>query len=189
MTNTDTADIGATVKQVYDWRRLVPNWWRITVNTPEAAAAVPAIRKRRRVRLLRAIGSATFTTMDTVCSPIPGVRAVAGKIPHQSRQRRTQPRGGYPFTIMIETAVRYGKPVRIGVNWGQSGSAAGVRMMDENSRLPQPKDVKEVTRAALIASAWRVHNAPNSSACRMTASCCPARSARWQGSDRRCIAR
>jgi (E)-4-hydroxy-3-methylbut-2-enyl-diphosphate synthase len=58
-----------------------------------------------------------------------------------------------PFTIMIETAIRYGKPVRIGVNWGSLDQGVVARMMDENSRLPEPKDVNEVTRAALIASA------------------------------------
>jgi (E)-4-hydroxy-3-methylbut-2-enyl-diphosphate synthase len=58
-----------------------------------------------------------------------------------------------PFTIMIQTAIRYEKPVRIGVNWGSLDQNLVVRMMDENSKLAQPKDVKEVTRAALIASA------------------------------------
>jgi len=58
-----------------------------------------------------------------------------------------------PFAIMIAAAVRHNKPVRIGVNWGSLDQNLVVRMMDENSRLAQPKDVREVTRAALIASA------------------------------------
>jgi (E)-4-hydroxy-3-methylbut-2-enyl-diphosphate synthase len=58
-----------------------------------------------------------------------------------------------PFTMMIETAIRYGKPVRIGVNWGSLDQNLVVRMMDENARLAQPKEAGEVTRAALIASA------------------------------------
>jgi (E)-4-hydroxy-3-methylbut-2-enyl-diphosphate synthase len=58
-----------------------------------------------------------------------------------------------PFTIMIQTAIRYAKPVRIGVNWGSLDQRLVVRMMDENSKLAQPLDVKAVTRAALIASA------------------------------------
>jgi (E)-4-hydroxy-3-methylbut-2-enyl-diphosphate synthase len=58
-----------------------------------------------------------------------------------------------PFTMMIETAIRYGKPVRIGVNWGSLDQNLVTRMMDENSRLAQPKEASEVTRAALIASA------------------------------------
>jgi len=59
---------------------------------------------------------------------------------------------------MLETAVRYGKPVRIGVNWGSLDQNLVVRMMDENSRLAEPKDVREVTRAALIASALQARS-------------------------------
>ncbi|MDZ4202706.1 MAG: flavodoxin-dependent (E)-4-hydroxy-3-methylbut-2-enyl-diphosphate synthase [Gallionella sp.] len=154
MTNTDTADIGATVKQVYELAQAGSELVRITVNTPEAAAAVPAIRKR-----LDALGCDVPLIGDfhynghrllTECPECAQVLAKYRINPGNVGRVREE---ADPFTIMIETAIRYNKPVRIGVNWGSLDQGVVVRMMDENSRLPEPKDVKEVTRAALIASA------------------------------------
>ena len=154
MTNTDTADIGATVKQVYELAQAGSELVRITVNTPEAAAAVPAIRKR-----LDALGCDVPLIGDfhynghRLLTEYPECAQVLAKYrinPGNVGRVRDE---ADPFTIMIEAAIRYGKPVRIGVNWGSLDQGVVVRMMDENSRLPEPKDVKEVTRAALIASA------------------------------------
>jgi (E)-4-hydroxy-3-methylbut-2-enyl-diphosphate synthase len=154
MTNTDTADIGATVKQVYELAQAGSELVRITVNTPEAAAAVPAIRKR-----LDALGCDVPLIGDfhynghRLLTEYPECAQVLAKYrinPGNVGRAREE---ADPFTIMIETAIRYGKPVRIGVNWGSLDQGVVVRMMDENSRLPEPMDVKEVTRAALIASA------------------------------------
>ncbi|HCI14566.1 MAG: 4-hydroxy-3-methylbut-2-en-1-yl diphosphate synthase [Gallionellales bacterium GWA2_60_142] len=154
MTNTDTADIGATVKQVYELAQAGSELVRITVNTPEAAAAVPAIRKRLDalgcdVPLIGDFhynGHRLLTEYPECAQMLAKYRINPGNV---GRVREEAD----PFTIMIEAAIRYGKPVRIGVNWGSLDQGVVVRMMDENSRLPEPKDVKEVTRAALIASA------------------------------------
>jgi len=154
MTNTDTADIGATVKQVYELAQAGSELVRITVNTPEAAAAVPAIRKR-----LDALGCDVPLIGDfhynghRLLTEYPECAQVLAKYRINPGNVGRVREEADPFTIMIETAIRYNKPVRIGVNWGSLDQGVVVRMMDENSRLPEPKDVKEVTRAALIASA------------------------------------
>ncbi|HZW24913.1 MAG TPA: flavodoxin-dependent (E)-4-hydroxy-3-methylbut-2-enyl-diphosphate synthase [Gallionella sp.] len=154
MTNTDTADIGATVKQVYELAQAGSELVRITVNTPEAAAAVPAIRKR-----LDALGCDVPLIGDfhynghRLLTEYPECAQVLAKYRINPGNVGRVREEADPFTIMIETAIRYGKPVRIGVNWGSLDQNVVVRMMDENSRLLEPKDVKEVTRAALIASA------------------------------------
>ncbi|OGS91329.1 MAG: 4-hydroxy-3-methylbut-2-en-1-yl diphosphate synthase [Gallionellales bacterium GWA2_59_43] len=163
MTNTDTADIGATVQQVYELAQAGSELVRITVNTPEAAAAVPAIRKRLDalgcdVPLIGDFhynGHRLLTEYPECAQLLAKYRINPGNV---GRVRKSENLvAGHPeadpFTIMIETAIRYGKPVRIGVNWGSLDQSVVVRMMDENSRQPEPKDVKEVTRAALIASA------------------------------------
>jgi (E)-4-hydroxy-3-methylbut-2-enyl-diphosphate synthase len=154
MTNTDTADIGATVKQVYELAQAGSELVRITVNTPEAAAAVPAIRKR-----LDALGCDVPLIGDfhynghRLLTEYPECAQVLAKYRINPGNVGRVREEADPFTIMIETAIRYGKPVRIGVNWGSLDQGVVARMMDENSRLPEPKDVNEVTRAALIASA------------------------------------
>ncbi len=154
MTNTDTADIEATTRQVFELAKAGSELVRITVNTPEAAAAVSVIRSR-----LDALGCGVplvgdfhynghrlLTEFPDCAQALAKYRINPGNV-GRSRQEED------PFTIMIETAIRYGKPVRIGVNWGSLDQNLVVRMMDENSRLAEPRDVREVTRAALIASA------------------------------------
>ncbi len=154
MTNTDTSDIEATTRQVYELAEAGSELVRITVNTPEAAAAVPQIRSR-----LDALGCGVpligdfhynghrlLTEFSECAQVLAKYRINPGNV---GRNRSDED----PFAIMIETAVRYAKPVRIGVNWGSLDQNLVVRMMDENSRLAEPKDVREVTRAALIASA------------------------------------
>lgn len=154
MTNTDTADIGATVKQVYELAQAGSELVRITVNTPEAAAAVPAIRKR-----LDALGCYVPLIGDfhynghRLLTDYPECAQLLAKYRINPGNVGREREEADPFTIMIETAIRYEKPVRIGVNWGSLDQRLVVRMMDENSRLAEPRDVKEVTRAALIASA------------------------------------
>ena len=154
MTNTDTADVDATTKQVFELAKAGSELVRITVNTPEAAAAVAHIRNR-----LDALGCYVPLVGDfhynghRLLTDYPDCAKVLAKYrinPGNVGRNRLE---DDPFTIMIETAIRYDKPVRIGVNWGSLDQNLVVRMMDENARLPAPKDVKEVTRAALIASA------------------------------------
>ncbi|MDD2775096.1 MAG: flavodoxin-dependent (E)-4-hydroxy-3-methylbut-2-enyl-diphosphate synthase [Gallionella sp.] len=154
MTNTDTADITATTKQVFELAQAGSELVRITVNTPEAAAAVAHIRRR-----LDALGCHVPLVGDfhynghRLLTDYPECAQALAKYrinPGNVGRNRTEED---PFTIMIETAIRFDKPVRIGVNWGSLDQRLVVRMMDENSKLAQPLDVKSVTRAALIASA------------------------------------
>ena len=154
MTNTDTADVTATTKQVFELAQAGSELVRITVNTPEAAAQVVHIRRR-----LDALGCNVPLVGDfhynghRLLSDYPDCAQALAKYrinPGNVGRNRAE---DDPFTIMIQTAIRYDKPVRIGVNWGSLDQKLVVRMMDENSRLPQPLDVKAVTRAALIASA------------------------------------
>ncbi len=154
MTNTDTADAGATARQVYELAEAGSELVRITVNTPEAAAAVPLIRSRLDgmgcdaplIGDFHYNGHRLLTEFPECAQALAKYRINPGNV---GRGRSDED----PFAIMIATAVRYGKPVRIGVNWGSLDQNLVVRMMDENSRLAEPKDVREVTRAALIASA------------------------------------
>ncbi len=154
MTNTDTADIEATVRQVYELAEAGSELVRITVNTPEAAAAVPEVHKRLdamgcEVPLVGDFhynGHRLLTGFPECAQVLAKYRINPGNV---GRSRSDED----PFSIMIGAAVRHGKPVRIGVNWGSLDQGLVVRMMDENSRLAEPRDVREVTRAALIASA------------------------------------
>ena len=154
MTNTDTADVEATVRQVDELAEAGSELVRITVNTPEAAAAVPQIRSRLDsmgcdVPLIGDFhynGHRLLTEFPGCAQALAKYRINPGNV---GRSRSDED----PFAIMIAAAVRHNKPVRIGVNWGSLDQNLVVRMMDENSRLAQPKDVREVTRAALIASA------------------------------------
>ena len=154
MTNTDTADVDATVRQVDELAEAGSELVRITVNTPEAAAAVPLIRSRldsmgRDVPLIGDFhynGHRLLTEFPGCAQALAKYRINPGNV---GRSRSDED----PFAIMIAAAVRHNKPVRIGVNWGSLDQNLVVRMMDENSRLAQPKDVRAVTRAALIASA------------------------------------
>jgi len=154
MTNTDTADVEATTRQVYELAQAGSELVRITVNTPEAAAQVANIRARLDamdcdvplVGDFHYNGHRLLTEFPDCAKALAKYRINPGNV---GRNRKEDD----PFTIMIETAIRYDKPVRIGVNWGSLDQNMVVRMMDENSRLPQPKEVGEVTRAALIASA------------------------------------
>ena len=154
MTNTDTADADATTRQVYELAEAGSELVRITVNTPEAAAQVAHIRSRLDdmgcdvplVGDFHYNGHRLLTDYPDCAQALAKYRINPGNV---GRNRSDED----PFAIMIATAVRYGKPVRIGVNWGSLDQNLVVRMMNENSRLPQPKDASEVTRAALIASA------------------------------------
>ncbi len=154
MTNTDTADITATVKQVQELAQAGSELVRITVNTDEAAAAVPHIRTRLdalgcKVPLIGDFhynGHRLLTEFPDCAKALAKYRINPGNV---GKNRK----GEDQFAMMIGAAIQYGKPVRIGVNWGSLDQDLVVRMMDENARLPQPKEVAEVTREALIVSA------------------------------------
>ncbi|HEX4169313.1 MAG TPA: flavodoxin-dependent (E)-4-hydroxy-3-methylbut-2-enyl-diphosphate synthase, partial [Bryobacteraceae bacterium] len=156
MTNTDTADSAATVNQVMQLARAGSELVRVTVNTEEAAAAVPVI-----VDTLRNFG---------VNVPIVGDFHYNGhillrKYPECARalaKFRINPgnvnigrKQDDNFRVMIEAAIEYDRPVRIGVNWGSLDSVLLTQMMDDNSKLAEPLDAMEVTRRAIVESAIR----------------------------------
>ena len=154
MTNTDTADAAATAQQVFELAGAGSELVRITVNTPEAAAQVANIRSRLDdmgcdvplVGDFHYNGHRLLTEFPDCARALAKYRINPGNV---GRSRKEDD----PFTMMVETAIRYDKPVRIGVNWGSLDQNLVVRMMDENSRLAQPKQATEVTRDALIVSA------------------------------------
>ncbi|MEI7456266.1 MAG: flavodoxin-dependent (E)-4-hydroxy-3-methylbut-2-enyl-diphosphate synthase [Nitrosomonadales bacterium] len=154
MTNTDTADIDGTTKQVFELAKAGSELVRITVNTPEAAAAVVHIRRRLDALgcYVPLVGDFHYNGHRLLIDYPDCAQALAKYRINPGNVGRNRAEED-PFTIMIQTAIKYDKPVRIGVNWGSLDQKLVVRMMDENARLAEPKDVKEVTRAALIASA------------------------------------
>ena len=154
MTNTDTVDVESTVRQVADLARAGSELVRITVNSPEAAAAVAPIRER-----LDALGCGVplvgdfhynghklLTRYPDCAQALAKYRINPGNV-GRGAKRDDQ------FATMIEAALRWDKPVRIGVNWGSLDSVLLAQMMDDNARRPQPLEADEVMREALIASA------------------------------------
>ncbi len=154
MTNTDTTDITATVKQVQALAQAGSELVRITVNTNEAAAAVPHIRAR-----LDALGCHVPLVGDfhynghRLLTEYPDCAKALAKYRINPGNVGKNRKGEDQFAMMIGAAIEHGKPVRIGVNWGSLDQELVVRLMDENAKLPQPRDVAEVTREALIVSA------------------------------------
>jgi (E)-4-hydroxy-3-methylbut-2-enyl-diphosphate synthase len=154
MTNTDTADAEATARQVFELARAGSEVVRVTVNTAEAAAAVPAIRAR-----LDALGCEVPLVGDfhfnghKLLAEHPACAEALAKYRINPGNVGKGAKRDEQFAQMIEVACRHGKPVRIGVNWGSLDQALLARMMDENARRPDPLEADAVTREALIASA------------------------------------
>ena len=154
MTNTDTADEEGTARQVLALARAGSEVVRVTVNTQEAAAAVPAIRTKLdalgcNVPLVGDFhfnGHRLLTQVPECAEVLDKYRINPGNVGRGSKRDEQ-------FATMIEMACRYGKPVRIGVNWGSLDQELLARMMDENARLAQPEAATEVMRQALVASA------------------------------------
>ncbi|MGI9331795.1 MAG: flavodoxin-dependent (E)-4-hydroxy-3-methylbut-2-enyl-diphosphate synthase [Gammaproteobacteria bacterium] len=154
MTNTDTADAAGTAAQVEALSRAGSELVRITVNTPQAAAAVAEIRER-----LDRVGCSVPLIGDfhynghRLLSEYPDCARSLGKYRINPGNVGFGKKKDAQFTTMIEAAVEYAKPVRIGVNWGSLDAALLTRLMDENASAAAPKDAREVTREALIVSA------------------------------------
>jgi (E)-4-hydroxy-3-methylbut-2-enyl-diphosphate synthase len=154
MTNTDTANAMATATQVAELARAGSELVRITVNSAEAAAAVPGIRERLDQMGCQAplIGDFHFnghkllTEFPECAQALAKYRINPGNVGRGSKRDEQ-------FAAMIEVACKNDKPVRIGVNWGSLDPALLTRMMDENSKLLEPNDAQEVTREAIIVSA------------------------------------
>jgi (E)-4-hydroxy-3-methylbut-2-enyl-diphosphate synthase len=154
MTNTDTADVPATVNQVAELARAGSELVRITVNTAEAAAAVPRIRERLDLTGCRVplVGDFHFNGHKLLTQYPDCARALAKYRINPGNVGRGAKRDEQ-FAAMIECALKYEKPVRIGVNWGSLDPELLARLMDENARLSVPKDSTEVMREAVIRSA------------------------------------
>src|SRR5579871_2643214 len=154
MTNTDTVDVAATVNQVMALARAGSELVRITVNTEQAAAAVPKI-----VETIRLFGVPVPIIGDfhynghILLKKYPECARALSKYRINPGNANIGRKTDDNFRAMIEVAVENNKPVRIGVNWGSLDSALLTRMMDENSRLPEPKDAREVTLDAMVVSA------------------------------------
>ncbi|MGE5169099.1 MAG: flavodoxin-dependent (E)-4-hydroxy-3-methylbut-2-enyl-diphosphate synthase [Rudaea sp.] len=154
MTNTDTADVAATVTQVRALAEAGSELVRITVNTSEAAAAVPEIRRRLDDAGCRAplIGDFHFNGHKLLAENRECADALAKWRINPGNVGRGSKRDAQ-FASLIELAIEHGKPVRIGVNWGSLDQALLARMMDDNARATQPASADAVMREALVASA------------------------------------
>jgi (E)-4-hydroxy-3-methylbut-2-enyl-diphosphate synthase len=154
MTNTDTADVPSTVNQALALARAGSELVRVTVNTEQAAAAVPRIVDTLdqfgvRVPIIGDFhynGHVLLKKYPECARALAKYRINPGNV---NIGRRTDDN----FRTMIEVAIENHKPVRIGVNWGSLDAALLTRMMDENSKSPEPKDAREVTLDAMVASA------------------------------------
>ena len=154
MTNTDTADIQSTVNQVADLARAGSELVRITVDRDEAAKAVPFIRDALRKRGVDVpligdfhyIGHKLLGDNPACAEALDKYRINPGNVGFKDKKDRQ-------FGAIIETAARYGKPVRIGVNWGSLDSELLTQLMDENAKLAAPKPARGVMHEAMVQSA------------------------------------
>src|ERR1700693_5854980 len=154
MTNTDTADIPSTVQQVAALARAGSELVRVTVNSDDAAAAVPHIVEQLDKQGVRVpiIGDFHYNG-HVLLTKYPECARDLAKYRINPGNASIGKTGDSNFRTMIEVAVKYQKPVRIGVNWGSLDQALLTRMMDENSALADPKDAREVTMEAMVVSA------------------------------------
>ena len=154
MTNTDTADVDATVAQVAALHRAGSEIVRVTVDRDEAAAAVPRIRERlERLGLFvplvgdfHYIGHKLLADHPACAEALAKYRINPGNVGFREKKDRQ-------FAAIVETAIRYDKPVRIGVNWGSLDQELLTRLMDENQARGSPLTAQEVTREAIVQSA------------------------------------
>src|SRR6476619_6086104 len=154
MTNTDTADIDGTVRQVAALANAGSEIVRITVDRDEAAAAVPKIKERLLkigcevpiVGDFHYIGHKLLADHPGCAEALDKYRINPGNVGFKDKKDRQ-------FSAIVEMAIKHDKPVRIGANWGSLDQELLTHLMDENSRSNDPKDAREVTREAMIQSA------------------------------------
>ena len=154
MTNTDTADVGATVSQVAALARAGSELVRVTVNTKDAAAAVPEIAKRLQDQGLNVPiigdfhynGHILLSDFRECAQALAKYRINPGNVGVGKRHDEN-------FRRMIDVALENDKPVRIGVNWGSLDQSLLARLMDDNAKRPDPKDAQQVTLDAIVMSA------------------------------------
>ncbi len=154
MTNTDTADIEATVTQVKQLAEAGSELARLTVNTPEAAAAIASIRTKldQAGYNVPLIGDFHFNG-ERLLKDFPDCAAALAKYRINPGNVGKGVKGDEKFAFMIEQAIKYNKAVRIGVNWGSLDQVLATRLLDENRQTSQPLPVEEVMRNALVESA------------------------------------
>src|SRR5881296_3794090 len=154
MTNTDTADVASTVQQVAALARAGSELVRVTVNNEEAAAGVAPIVDELEKRGIRVpiIGDFHYNG-HILLKKYPECARALDKYRINPGNVSVGRKDDSNFRTMIEVAVENQKPVRIGVNWGSLDQSLLTRMMDENSRLEEPKDAREVTMEAMVVSA------------------------------------
>ncbi len=154
MTNTDTADVEGTAQQVFDLASAGSEVVRITVDRDEAAKAVPHIRDALDkmgcdvplVGDFHYIGHKLLTENPACAEALAKYRINPGNVGFREKRDRQ-------FTTMIEVALKYDRPVRIGVNWGSLDQDLVIALMDENSKSATPKSAAEITEDALVLSA------------------------------------
>src|SRR5215217_3555177 len=154
MTNTDTADAEATARQVAALARAGSELVRITVDRDEAAAAVPRIKERlARIGVtvpligdFHYIGHKLLADHPACAEALDKYRINPGNVGFKEKKDRQ-------FGAIVETAIRHGKPVRIGANWGSLDQELLTRLMDDNARAAAPLDARAVTREAMVRSA------------------------------------
>jgi (E)-4-hydroxy-3-methylbut-2-enyl-diphosphate synthase len=154
MTNTDTADIESTTRQVAALAHAGSELVRITVDRDEAAAAVPKIKERLArmgvdVPLIgdfHYIGHKLLADHPACAEALDKYRINPGNVGFKDKKDRQ-------FAAIIETALKHGKSIRIGANWGSLDQELLTRLMDENARSAAPKGAREVTREAMVQSA------------------------------------
>ena len=154
MTNTDTADVEGTARQVAALHRAGSELVRITVDRDEAAAAVPHIKERLLkmgvnvpiVGDFHYIGHQLLADHPGCAEALDKYRINPGNVGFKDKKDRQ-------FSAIIEMAIRYNKPVRIGANWGSLDQELLTRLMDENSKSKNPRDARSVTHEAMVQSA------------------------------------
>jgi (E)-4-hydroxy-3-methylbut-2-enyl-diphosphate synthase len=156
MTNTDTADVAATVAQVSALARAGSELVRVTVDRDEAAKAVPHIRDRLRARGeavplvgdFHYNGHALLAANPACAEALDKYRINPGNVGFKDKKDRQ-------FAAIVDIALRHGKPVRIGVNWGSLDQELLTALMNENARSAAPKDARAVMHEAIVQSALR----------------------------------
>jgi (E)-4-hydroxy-3-methylbut-2-enyl-diphosphate synthase len=154
MTNTDTADVASTVAQVAALAQAGSELVRITVDRDEAAKAVPRIKEQLLKRGIKVplvgdfhyIGHTLLAENPDCAQALDKYRINPGNVGFKAKR-------DIQFSAIVEMAIKYDKPVRIGANWGSLDQELLTHLMDENARLANPKDVRAVTREAMVQSA------------------------------------
>ena len=154
MTNTDTADVESTARQVAALARAGSELVRITVDREEAAAAVPRIKERlAQMNVAVPIVGDFHYNGHTLLTDYPGCAEALDKYRINPGNVGFKNKRDPQFTQIVEMAIKHGKPVRIGVNWGSLDQELLTKLMDENSQSAAPLEARQVTHEAMVQSA------------------------------------